>query len=927
MAVMASSPPTDTLAWRDLVERLAGDAAGAITVVTPNRRLAQTLAHAVDGLHLASGRTSWPAPDIVAWREWLERLHDDAVFDDTGKPVAPRYSADQELFGWEEAIARDASRVLLAGPATLAREAQGAWLLAHDWGFAGAIGSWDGSEDAQAFAGWSATWKAQAGKRGWIDAARLSGMVPEFLARPGVRKPGLLVAYAFHIVTPAQRFVLDACRAAGIAVAEAQPQGHAAAPCVVPVESPRRELELAARWARARLEAAPAERVPRIAVVVPDIAQRRELVRRVFARVFAPSGRGAAAPLFNLSLGKPLAEYPIVDTALALLGLAAEPVPFEQASRVLRSPFLGEAESELAPRAQLDATLRRTAPPLLDLEGMRAQIATVTQEGGRWRAPRCPALVSRLAAVAALPPPGRSAPPHAWAAHFAACLAAAGFPGERGLDSAEHQALVKWHEVLARLGSLGVVASSLTGAAARRHLRQFCLDTVFQSESGEAPVQVLGLLESVGLDFDALWVTGLTDDAWPQSPRPNPFLPVALQRKAGVPQASAEASLALDWRITQSWAGAADEVVFSHARLDEDRALEASPLIGAYAVVAVESLRIPAFEGLREALFAAGRDREAWDAHFDRQAPPVGVAAVRGGTAVLADQAACPFRAFARHRLGAESLEAIEPGLGPAERGQMVHTLMARLWHTLGSHAALVALPPAPLEALVADAARVAVARLRSERPGRLDGPFAELERARLARVALEWLAIDRDRAPFTVVRREEDLVIDSGGLALRGRIDRLDRLDSGGLAVIDYKTGSPRVAGWLGERPDDPQLPLYALAAGEEVAAVAFACLKAGKLGFAGIAREEGLLPGVPTVEKHATARKLAASWRELLDGWREETAKVAAGFAAGEAQVDPKRPLATCRHCDLASLCRVHERFGPLAGEDAPEAEGEDE
>ena len=136
-------------------------------------------------------------------------------------------------------------------------------------------------------------------------------------------------------------------------------------------------------------------------------------------------------------------------------------------------------------------------------------------------------------------------------------------------------------------------------------------------------------------------------------------------------------------------------------------------------------------------------------------------------------------------------------------------------------------------------------------------------------------------------------------------------------------------MAGWLGERPDDPQLPLYALAAGEEVAAVAFACLKAGKHGFAGLAREEGLLPGVQRWRSITRPRKLAASWRELLDGWRErDGTRLAAEFARGEAQVDPKRPFATCRHCELRPLCRVHERLGALAGdENAPEAEGEDE
>ena len=65
------------------------------------------------------------------------------------------------------------------------------------------------------------------------------------------------------------------------------------------------------------------------------------------------------------------------------------------------------------------------------------------------------------------------------------------------------------------------------------------------------------MLESAGLRFDRLWVSGLTDEAWPLTRAPNPFLPIALQKKAGIPQASAETSLALDRRITDGWKRAA----------------------------------------------------------------------------------------------------------------------------------------------------------------------------------------------------------------------------------------------------------------------------------------------------------------------------------------------------------------------------------
>ena len=66
-------------------------------------------------------------------------------------------------------------------------------------------------------------------------------------------------------------------------------------------------------------------------------------------------------------------------------------------------------------------------------------------------------------------------------------------------------------------------------------------------------MQVVGVLESAGMEFDCLWVGGLTEENWPLKARPHPFLPVALQRKAGIPEAAAETSLALDRRITQGW--------------------------------------------------------------------------------------------------------------------------------------------------------------------------------------------------------------------------------------------------------------------------------------------------------------------------------------------------------------------------------------
>ena len=169
-------------------------------------------------------------------------------------------------------------------------------------------------------------------------------------------------------------------------------------------------------------------------------------------------------------------------------------------------------------------------------------------------------------------------------------------------------------------------------------------------------------------------------------------------------------------------------------------------------------------------------------------------------------------------------------------------------------------------------------------------------------------------------------MALAAGPLTLKGQVDRVDHLENGTFAVIDYKSGRASVGGWLGERPDDPQLPLYALSMAEPVSAVAFATLKAGKRRFEGLARQAGSLPQVGAVSSHKTAKKHYASWEELLDGWRGAIHALATAFAKGDARVDPKRQGATCRSCDVGPVCRVRERVAledEDRGDDDHEAE----
>lgn len=909
----------------ELLARLAAGHAAGITLITPNRRLAQSLAADFARAQIAAGRAAWESPDILPYSAFIERLYQEALYAEGGSQMPLLLGAEEEQSLWEDAV-RASQALLLALPETaaLAREA---WQLAHAYRLREALARGDLHDarvvlndarvvlnnarvvlnnDAQAFVDWARRYERACERLGRTDGARLPDVLAARLAQPELKKPERLVRYGFAETTPQQDDFFNALAACGVELADCAPERRAGRALRIACLDARDELRRAARWARARLEAG----ASRIGVVVPDLAGRKEAIRREFAQALAPAAADPRAarrmPPFNVSLGEPLAGYPLVAHALAALGLCGREIEFERASLVIRSPFIALGDTEREARARLDAALRRRAEPRVTLERL-ALLAS------RENLPRCPALARTLATLAAFRKERLfgAQGPRAWGEAFNDALARAGFPGERELDSAEYQTLKKWHEALARFASLERVAPRMGFGEALARLARLAGETLYQPETPELPIQVLGVLEAAGMEFDQLWVMGLSDEAWPPRAHANPFIPIRLQREAGVPNASSAAALEFARRLSADWLGAAPEVVLSHPLREGDRALAASPLI---AHIAEGELDIAPHETWREAIHrSAATERVA-----DAQAPALAADAAPGGAALVKDQAACPFRALAIHRLGAEGIEAPHAGLDAMERGTLVHRVLASVWRELKTKWVLDDTPGPALEALLARAAEEAIAWRRRDRPTVLAGRFAEIEAARLARLARGWLDYERRRGDFTVLAAEDKRELALGPLRLNLRLDRVDETEDGARIVIDYKTGKPSLASLLGARPDEPQLPLYLVAAEPRAAALAFARVSAGEMKFVGLARDAGLLEGAKTP---ADARKSGAeaSWDAQLAFWRAELERLAAQFAAGRAEVDPKKQLNTCRGCGVQPFCRVYERIASALDDEA--------
>jgi len=182
---------------------------------------------------------------------------------------------------------------------------------------------------------------------------------------------------------------------------------------------------------------------------------------------------------------------------------------------------------------------------------------------------------------------------------------------------------------------------------------------------------------------------------------------------------------------------------------------------------------------------------------------------------VLVNQAACPFRAFAIHRLRAREYDAPDIGISPSERGSVAHEALEYFWRDVGSRRELLARSKVETDAAIETSVNAALDSRLSRRQKNISLERSRaLEHDRLRDLLVEWLVVERARPDFEVVEREAPRRIDAGGVHLDLKVDRIDRMPSGKYVVLDYKTSDKlNVDDWDGERPDARRDAVPALA------------------------------------------------------------------------------------------------------------------
>lgn len=852
---------------------------GAV-LLTVNQRLSRHYVYLHSQAQLAAGREWWETPGILPLSAWLRSLHASCVSDGSSvKSLLPDIAAERV---WQQILANDAASSVLLDTDLAAASAQSAWRVANAWQCAGTSESdTSASDDQLAFARWRNAYAGQCKKRQLIDSATLADHIIELLSLnpTPVRLPEKVLLAGFIAMPTQWQQLFNVLGDKGVVIEYIKPSRTAQKKRVVHLDDDS-SFSAIAKQARELLKQNPHHS---LGVVVPDLQQRRAQVLRAFDSAFFPALNPAQINVigrpYDLSIGLPLNEQSVVRTALLFLKLLTSGINDIELSALLLSPYL--------PGSARDARAREA----LDRQCRNKRIRQVSFYDFITLLPKGDALRKPLQIISKQKWKNKNGAAH-WAEHFGSALRQLGWPG-KSLDSEEYQTVEAWNTCLDDCQVLDD-GDQLTQQQALRLLTSLCRSRVFQMQTATTPIQIMGRLESHGLSFDKLWVTGLDAEKWPVVSNPTSFIPINQQQAAGVPDASAELRLALASEEMERWAQSADELFVCHA--EQRDGLELSPA----SIIANVELFEPDVQQTTDTATVI-QASTSLDVLEDTNGPALPAGAdVKGGTRLLEDQARCPFKAFALHRLRIKKLEEAGIGLDPRQHGTLFHVAMEYFWEDVRTHANLLALSEDELEAQILSVIE------RSMSDNDIDTALQGLQSRHLYQLINNWInRVERYRQPFEVVDLELEQAIEISNFNISVTVDRIDKLDSGQKVVIDYKTGQNNAIKTWGEpRIENPQLPLYA-GTDEEVEGICFAQVFPNQNKFIGTTSEDGIVGSLKAPENNQSLKKSLQSWDEAKLHWASSLNMLGDEVSQGLATITPLDKA--CDFCDLPALCRI--------------------
>jgi probable DNA repair protein len=821
------------------------------TVLTPNNRLSDSI---LDSFFIQAANQIVDKPKCMPYRVALIKAYEQLNYQNPHKTHPTLLNEAQCHHLWRKIIQSHANITFSEG---LLKAVISAWERCQHWQIHDDNPTFNYTAQTELFQKWWQVFAAQLGQQNFITEYQL---IPYLLNADSPLFSQDVIWACFDDFTPQQLELQEHLHKKGFAQYQYDLDEKLAKTEVLAAQDDKEEYQQLMAWLALKVD----EGNQRIGVIVPNLEQESRSLQRILAHYFKPS-------FYNISLGKSLSSYPLVAHAACWLNLDDAYISAHQANLLLQSPYVGSSKEEFMARSEYLQEGALLEKPIVALTTLIEELKRHT-----------PILAKLLNNISPYP---QIATVQEWILLFQKRLNDLGFPGEYGLNSESFQCFNRFIILFDELRQFALLSASLTKNDALAALRCLTESTIFQAQKNNAIIQISGLLEASGCEFDSIWVMGLTDQCLPQKAQLTAFIPPQLQRELHMPHSLPARELQFAQQMIQRLQRGAHSVVFSYARLQGDNPNLPCSLIRKFpqfALLPIETKQAP------------HPDLVSMEENFN--IPLRSEESISGGTAILTNQAKCPFKAFAEHRLRARSRLETADGLDNKERGQIIHKVMELLWQTLEDQQKLLHLAPDVLEQHIDKAIDSALTPLKQQLPDLFSDSIRDVEYTRLKRLVYACLDWEKQRPAFTISALEQSYSINLAGLDLQVRVDRLDQV-ADKKWVIDYKSSLPVSKPWNEDRPKESQLLLYALL-DQQINTLLFMQLKNGKISCAGLSEEKQGINGISSLKKEET-------WTMYRDTWQQQLTDLATEFSQGQCAPQPAHAT-LCQQCNFQNLCR---------------------
>lgn len=632
----------------------------------------------------------------------------------------------------------------------------------------------------------------------------------------------------------------------------------------------------------------------KVAVVAPNLADYKTALTQCLDEQLYLNGLSKLATqanavgnkhkLYNLSLGEPLFSVPLIENAWQTLNLFLQPQKsqsYQAWSQWLISPYtLGD----FSKRQQADAQFRRLQwanvlwPNLLETKAANSLPKPLNN------ALKEVVEKTQLTATVNL----ADFIDQAWLV-----LEHLGWPGDRTLQSEEFQQKTAFENALLEFSKLADIGGKQSYAKWLGLLKRYLTELVHQPQSvGHQPIQVMGMLEAGGQGFDALWIMGLTNEAWPRMPSPNPFIPMILQRQYHLPRSDANRELIYAMQISQRLLNSAPKVIWSYPQQSGEATLLPTSILPSHKTSdCVASYEKVPYQTLADSLFALRDEHEGilWDDDWQGAEIPFGKLAP-GGTGILQAQSQCPLMAYVDYRLGAKyGLQQVEDSLQNTNQGTLIHQVLEHFWLEVKTQVALLSLTHEEIVDKLTSHIHNAFETLQAS----LAKGILDIEQKRILELCLQWLELETQRSGFKVVESEKEHTVSLAGIDFKVIIDRVDEVN-GQKLILDYKTGKASINNLLKTPLAAPQLAVYLEAITDDVAGIGYALLHSDDgVKINAIVEEETVLYKTPSIKVFAKMTEkeggdyYETTWGDFLDSLKQQVTELARQIQQGMAQM----------------------------------------